>query len=129
MAELTVISMPFTFPASDAFVLRGTVLMPIEIVDENLSSDRPVESRPVERPTGGYSHPFLAPEADAGIVASPDDDALPFVRSPFVRSPWEGNGSQVSEWGTADGSEPEYSRGVVVVSGAFAIQHKFYGRF
>ncbi|HSJ72556.1 MAG TPA: alpha/beta fold hydrolase [Acidimicrobiia bacterium] len=116
--------MPFTFPASDAFVLRGTVLMPIEIADENPSSERPVEPRPVERPTGGYAHPFLAPEADARIVASPDDDALP-----FIRSPWEGNGSQVSEWGTADGSEPEYSRGVVVVSGAFAIQHKFYGRF
>lgn len=121
MAELTVISMPFTFPASDAFVLRGTVRVPIEIADDE-GSDEPMELP--ELPTGAYSHPFLGPTPEPEIVASLDEATLP-----FVLPPWETNGSQVSEWGTADGSEPEHSRGVVVVSGAFAIQHKFYGSF
>ena len=118
MAELTVISMPFTFPASDAFVLRGTVHTLMEVADEEPAGT------PVEPPTGAYSHPFLAPAREADIVAYPDDATLPFVRSPL-----DGNGPRFSEWRTPDGSEPDHSRGVVVVSGAFAIQHKSYGTF
>jgi predicted alpha/beta hydrolase len=118
MAELTVISTPFTFPASDAFVLRGTVHTLIDIAD-NEESDEPLES-----PIAAYPHPFLTRAASPDVVAYPDDATLPFGRLPS-----DGNGQGISEWRTADGSEPDHSRGVVVVSGAFAIQHKFYGRF
>jgi predicted alpha/beta hydrolase len=127
MIVRSITNQPFSFPARDGYALRGTISTPRITAPE---PDEPEAEPSAEPSPPRYAHPFFAPATDdddatltfdeeAVEPATPD---LPFTRLPSAAD-------RGSLWETRSGTEPEDSRGVVIVNGAVAIPHSFYRAF
>jgi predicted alpha/beta hydrolase len=129
MTARSITSQPFSFPARDGYALRGRISAP-RIDEPEHEAPHPAEADARESAPSQYAHPFFAP-ASAAAEDEPQFDAVeeepahPDV--PFTRLPTAAD--RGSLWETRDGSEPEDSRGVVVVNGAVAVPASFYRAF